>query len=749
MLAMISRSFKFVTLIVASCVMISCGGGGGGGSTTVNPTPTTIPVPKSVPLSANLWSNCAIDNNGGVQCWGYNSFGQSGNGSTSLSSIPAQVTGLVRDTAAVAVGLNHACALGKSNQVKCWGYNRYGQLGNQSTIVSLVPVDVIGLPADIIAIGAGGAHNCALSNDGSVFCWGANNFGQIGDGTSTDTSTPNKVAGLAANAIAIGVGADHSCALLVTGNIQCWGDNSTGQLGDNQVSGVQSLKPVSVAGLTNKAISIAASYTDTCAITTTGSTECWGTGGVNQATAVTGLKGSSVIVAAGSNHRCMVNSTGNLQCMGANSTGQLGDGSLNASTNPVDVVDLSGKIIAVAVGQDHSCALNDTGILKCWGSDQFGQVGWKSVNTSRPIAVPGILSGVSKFSSGYMHDCAVLESGAAYCWGDNAYGQLGNGSTTNINHAVPVFDTVGGFKTIAASPQHTCAVSKAGGAVCWGDNSSGQLGNSGVVNSDVPVNVTGLSSGVQSVAVGAMHSCALNQTGGVMCWGLNSLGQLGNSSNSSTTQPVSVTSISNGVSAVSAGYDHTCALTSAGGVKCWGSNQNGQLGNTSVKIYSNQPVDVTGLTSGVVAIATNQYYSCAVTNTGAAKCWGANYAGQLGNNSTTASGTPVDVFGMSSGVTDIATGQAHACVHTDTGNVECWGRNTWGQLGNGKFTDSSIPVTVNGLTGSILSVTAGGNYSCAQDGNHIIQCWGSRIGDYDVPTTNAVAPMRGDIWLMP
>jgi len=196
------------------------------------------------------------------------------------------------------------------------------------------------------------------------------------------------------------------------------------------------------------------------------------------------------------------------------------------------------------------------------------------------------------------------------------------------------------------------------------------------------------------IAAGDYHTCALTTTGGVKCWGDNFSGQLGDGTTTKRVTPVDVSGLTSGVSAIAAGASHTCALTTTGGVKCWGNNSAGQLGDGTAPTNSSTPVDVSGLTSGVSAIAAGGFHTCALTTTGGVKCWGYNKFGQLGDGTKTARFTPVDVSGLTSGVSAIAAGVSHTCALTTTGGVKCWGDNFFGQLGNGLVTARTTPVDV-------------------------------------------------------
>ena len=259
---------------------------------------------------------------------------------------------------------------------------------------------------------------------------------------------------------------------------------------------------------------------------------------------------------------------------------------------------------------------------------------------------------------------------------------------------------------IAVGDFHTCALNSAGGVQCWGYNFYGQLGD-GTNTSPrlLPVDVSGLTSGVKAIsAAGGHHSCALTDGGAVWCWGFNGNGELGDGSVSSyAASPVEVSGLTSGVTAISAGGDnpaagHACAVTSAGGLKCWGFNGHGELGDGSTTNRST-PVDVTGLTSGVVAVAAGRDHTCALTSGGAVKCWGNNSKGQIGDGTSGNQRlTPVAVSGLASGVASISAGDYVTCVVTTAGGAKCWGENGDGQIGDGTQLERHTPVNVSGLT---------------------------------------------------
>jgi len=269
---------------------------------------------------------------------------------------------------------------------------------------------------------------------------------------------------------------------------------------------------------------------------------------------------------------------------------------------------------------------------------------------------------------------------------------LGDGTMISRNYPVDIYShwLASGVSAISAGGYHTCALTASGGVKCWGYNFSGQLGNG--ANADGgPVDVSGLSSGVSAISVGMWHTCALTTSGGVKCWGDNWAGELGNGTNSNSNVPVPVSGLSSGVSAISAGWFHTCALTTSGGVKCWGDNTSGGLGDGTT-VNSNIPVNVSGLSSGVSAVSTGGYnHTCALTTSGGVKCWGDSYFAELGSK------VPLDVSGLTSGISAISIGFSTDCVLTTTGGLKCWGWNNYGQLGDGTTANGNVPVPVSGF----------------------------------------------------
>ncbi len=360
-------------------------------------------------------------------------------------------------------------------------------------------------------------------------------------------------------------------------------------------------------------------------------------------TAATSLTDAAA-VAAGSSHTCALTTAGGVKCWGSNLLGAVGDGTKTNRTMPVDVVGLGSGVAAIAAGDAHTCVLTTAGGVKCWGLNYNGQLG-DGTTTIRhtPVDVVGLTNGVSAISAGDLHTCAVTTAGEVKCWGFNGFGQLGNGMTTNVSIPVDVIGLGSAVASIAVGGNHTCALTTAGGVKCWGSNAYGQLGDGTTTSQSTPVDVVGLTSGIAAVAAGDKHTCTITTAGGAKCWGRNAYGQLGDGTTTSRSTPVDVSGLASGVAAINPGLAHTCALTTAGGAKCWGRNSDAQLGD-GTNIDRITPAGVSGLAAGVAAIDAASRHSCAMTTTGGFKCWGFNGAGQLGDGTTTSRSTPVDVL---------------------------------------------------------------------------------------------------------
>lgn len=604
-------------------------------------------------------------------------------------------------------GAGSTCILREDGTARCWGLNGDGQLGNGSTTNSSTPVQPAGLAAlkDIStggfpaiggSVGSSG-HSCAVQANGTVRCWGKNGRGELGDGTTNPRLLPVLVSGIS-NARMVAAGGQHTCALLAGGTVSCWGDNQFDQLGSGTTAQFSST-PVAISGLT-AAVAISAGGAHTCALLANSTVKCWGLSANGQLGGVFDQFGLVLVL----------------------------DG---VTEEPVT------GFIAVTAGNGHSCGLRFDGSVWCWGPDD--RVGRSSGRLAAPVAN---LSDAVAISAGGFHSCAVRVTGTAVCWGSNTFGQIGDGTSGN-SRLLPVAVTglINATK-IAAGGRHTCAMDAIETFRCWGENASFQLGNE-FGNSAFPILVSGLSGSITARAIspGGFHSCAIRANGTGSCWGENDEGQVGDGSGVDRFVPTAVSGLTSQVG-IAAGLAHSCSLRVDSTVRCWGSNDSGQLGNGSTTDRF-APVQVSGI--NVVAVTAGGSHSCALRTGGTVHCWGSNENGQLGDGKFVDRTTPIQVSGLNDAIA-IAAGGAHTCALRATGTVECWGDNTFGQIGDATNIDRPNPTPVAGLT-SVIAIAAGGSHSCAVRSTGTVRCWGrnlsGQLGDGTTQDRNSVVVVSG------
>jgi alpha-tubulin suppressor-like RCC1 family protein len=516
-----------------------------GDGTTVNAlsSVSAIGITAATQVSTGGNHTCARLSTGELRCWGGGLSGQLGGSSfTGGSLIPIAVSGIA-NAARVSAGTDHSCALLNDGSVKCWGGAAVGQLGLGSLNVNQnTPQPVPGL-TDVVMISTGQFFTCAVVAVGTPLCWGINRDAQLGVGANANSGGPVTVFELS-SAGSVAAGRGHACASqTVSGAVFCWGANDSGQLSDGTTR--DSTIPVAAVGLA-PVTSLSAGRAHTCARMGDLSVRCWGNDGNGQLGngsgigSVVGITNAS-IVAAGDFHSCASLADGTVKCWGDNFTGQLGNGTTTGASAPVVVSGVS-TATDVSAGGEHSCSRLSTGAVVCWGRNTSGQIGDGTSGTDRllPVFVSGI-SNAASVAAGSSHSCARLTTGSIQCWGSGANGQLGNGSFSSS--LIPV--TVTGISTatsVSAGDRHACARLSNSTVKCWGDNNSGQLGDdTTALNSNVPVTVQGITNAT-SVSAGTGFSCARLSTGAVKCWGSNAGGRLGDglgALNSFVPQPVS------------------------------------------------------------------------------------------------------------------------------------------------------------------------------------------------------------------
>lgn len=675
----------------------------------------------------------------------------------------------------VAAGQSHACALKTDGTVYCWGQGVNGQLGesNSTSFIRQSPIQVAdvggsGYLTNVYQIVSGQSHTCALKKDGTVYCWGANASGQLGDNTTSTRYIPVQVKGVGGTGVLSGVsqiaaGFEHTCAVKTDGTMFCWGNSANGQLGDNfnaQRSVPVQVKGLNGVGLLSGVSSIAAGFRHTCAAKTDGSLYCWGQNSVGQLgdgsttdhfapVLVFNLGGLTNVssVSTGQYHTCAVKTDGSAYCWGQGANGRLGLGDATQRLTPVQVVGIGGSgtlsnVSQIIAGYAHTCALKTDGSMYCWGYNVYGQLGDNTTSQRlTPVQVTGVggsgtLSNVTWISNNESYTCALKNDGAVYCWGYNFYSQLGDGGTTHRSTPVQVLNvavvsTVSNAASVGPGMSFSCFSKSDGTVYCGGVNVSGKIGDNvasgaSTITRYAPVQVKGVGgvgvlTGITQVRSGESFACALKNDGTVYCWGLGSSGQLGENSTTTRYAPVQVkdvggTGVLSGVTAIATGYMHACAIKTDAALYCWGANAFGQLGDSSAT-DRRVPIQVkdaagTGTLSNVVSVSAGYLHTCAARNDGSMYCWGYNGFGQLGDNTVSNRSLPVQVKGIGgtgllSGISSVASGYRFSCGASSSGSMYCWGENGSGQLGDGTVTQRSAPVQVLGVggTGTLSNVS--------------------------------------------
>ncbi|MDB4819411.1 hypothetical protein OAH59_03035 [Euryarchaeota archaeon] len=419
-------------------------------------------------LTAGDYHNCYLDEEDAIYCWGRNNFGQLGDGTNIDSPYPVKVIIPNGSTAtSLTAGHAHTCAILDNESLYCWGRNHVGQLGDGTTLARNIPV-LVNLPSErtAISVSSEGWHGCAILDNSSLYCWGNNNYGQLGDNTNcryddysngcngnSGKSTPVHVANLPIDRLAVSVitGNLHTCAILDNASLYCWGNNDNGQLGDGT------------------GISTCNIQTGICSL---------------EAVAVSLPSGHSVIsIDAGGYFNCIILDNGSLHCWGSNQEGQLGQGSISVSVlSPIEVSLPSGRLaISVSAGHYHTCIVLSDYELYCFGKNDWGALGDGSyIGRTSPVRV-SLPSGsnTTYVSAGEIHTCAEVDNNSIYCWGMNTYYQIGDGTTShrNIPVAVSLTDTDddGFFDEYDSFPQNSTE---------WEDYDNDGIGNNADLDDD-------------------------------------------------------------------------------------------------------------------------------------------------------------------------------------------------------------------------------------------------------------------------
>jgi len=660
--------------------------------------------------------------------------------------------------------------------VVTWGRNLYGQLGlNINSPYITTPTD---LPSftNVTKVSGGysaaGSFSAALKNDGTVWTWGNNDYGQLGDGTFGTRTLPQQVPSLS-GIMDVTASAYNVIALKNDGTVWVWGGNAGNQLGDG--SAVTRTSPIMNVGIPSGITKISnngprASHTLAIASDTT--VWAWGTNGAGQLgtnnitastipihvvdTGGTGNISNVIEVATSQYNSLALKGDNTVWAWGTGTSGQLGNNASANSYNPVQVqvsggAALSG-IIAIASGTNFNIALKNDGTVWAWGLGTSGQLGDNTlVSKNYAIQVTsteagGFLTDVAKISAGDAYVAAIKNDGTIWIWGGNAGYQLGDGTTTTRKQPVQLAGITDALQ-VAAEYDHTLLTTTSNTVRAWGSTIYGQLGIE-EINKNLPAAVYGFeTTDVLDVSAGTSHTLLVRASDNTV-WsaGLNTTNQLGDNTAIQRNTFVQVHGYNDvgyltDVTNVSASSAHSLALKNDGTVWAWGSGANGRLGDNTI-ITKDTPVQVvgtggTGTLQNIIAITTGQDSSYALKNDGTVWAWGLGGNGQLGNNGTGNLASPVQVKALAGtqDLTDVkaissANGASHALALKNDGTVWAWGLNTYGQLGDGTITQRNSAVQVLNLT-NVIAISAGGYHSLALKNDGTVWAWGAN-GSYQL-----------------
>ena len=716
---------------------------------------------RIVKVSNGSYHSFGLTSDGRIYAWGRNTSGELGIGATlARSNVPIAVktTGTPMDGKVVKqvegggrYEGSHSIALASDGTVYTWGLNQYGQLGNNTTTNSRSPiaVQVAGTPLagkTIVQIAAGADHSLALDSDGALYAWGSNAYGQLGNGTMTNSSVPVavKIAGtpLAGKTIVqIAAGANHNMVLTSDGAVYTWGWNYHGQLGNNTKTNSNTIVAVQ--------------------------------------TISTPIAGKKIVkIAAGQGHSLALTDDGMVYAWGRNDTGQLGNNATTDAMLPVAVTvtgtPMSNKtIVEIASGARHSLAIDSSGKVYAWGHNGSGQLGNNStVNALTPVAVqaPADKNIIQVSGSGWLgaSSSALTSNGAVYSWGRGFDGQLGDG--TNNDSSVPVITTINLVDTpstpthVMAKPGDTTAIiSWQAPIVSGGQNITGYVLQYQAVGASSWTTINVAAAATSHTITGLTN----DQTYRIRLAAKTTAGT-GDFSNVVLVTPHAkpvITNISPAIGPVAGGQNvtitgtnfmpkgkkivqtansngYSLALSADGTVYTWGRNEYGQLGNGVTA--TNSPVPVAVKTAGtpmegktIVQISAKVWYALALASDGTVYSWGFNSWGQLGNGTSgTANNASAPVAVKTAGtpmegktIVQVAAGATHSLALATDGTIYAWGKNEYGQLGNDSTTNSPVPVAVktagtpmDGKT--IIQIHAGYEHSLALASDGTVYAWG-------------------------
>ncbi|GAB6096776.1 hypothetical protein JCM14469_30290 [Desulfatiferula olefinivorans] len=622
-------------------------------------------------ISAGESHTVAIKTDGSLYAWGNNYYAQFGDGTWhNTSNVPIRI-GTDTDWESVSAGYHHTVAIKTDGSLYAWGANNVGQLGDGTDLEKHAPIQ-IGMDTDWASVSAGNDYTMAIKSDGTLYAWGLNSYGQLGDGTTISRYNPTRI-GNDSDWFFASIRDSVSIAIKNDGSLYAWGYNKYCQLGDGTSGDKHS--PTRIGTDTDwRMASIGKNFV--AAIKIDGSLYAWGDNHLGQLGDGTfqfksvptqiGQDNDWSYISLGFYHAVGLKSDGTVYSWGYNSSGQLGNNTTINRNTPAEI-DLNANWVSVSAGAFHSVGITNDGSIYSWGGNEYGQLGDSNTGNKDGLTLITADKKWMSVSTGYGYTLAVDENGCLYSWGLNENSQLGDGST--IGKKIPT--RIGSdcdWAFISAGWYHAVAIKADGSMYSWGDNSFGQLGDGTSIDKNVPTLID-RNSHWTHVSAGSDFTLAVKSDGSLYAWGHNCFGQLGDGTTDDKLTPTQIGSETDWLS-VSGGGTHSIGVRSDGSIYAWGGNDNGQLGNGTTE-NSILPIRI-GTDNDWSFISSGSDFTVAIKSENSLYAWGNNYSGQLGG----LIGTIVDIptcLGEDSNWRSLSTGYYHTAAIKTDGSLYVWG----------------------------------------------------------------------------
>ena len=693
------------------------------GGTTWADTSTAEPEDLYT-ISAGGQHTAAIKTDGTLWTWGQGTYGQLGTNDVTSKFTPVTTFAGGTNWKQVSSGRFHCAAIKTDGTLWTWGLGNFGQLGDHTATNKSTPVTTFAGGTDWKQVSSGGYHCAAIKTDGTLWTWGSGTSGQLGGNITTYTFTPVTTFAGGTNWKQVSSGNRHCAAIKTDGTLWTWGQGSGGQLGDNTATD-KSTPVTTFAGGTNWK-QVSSGYRYCAAIKTDGTLWTWGLGtdgqlGTNtttsKSTPVTTFAGGTnwKQVSGGFSHCAAIKTDGTLWTWGNVTNGQLGDNTAITKFTPVTTFAGGTNWKQVSAGLSHTAALLDDGVDKqlfLFGRNSSGQLG-SSPSNFTPDQVEGNHTNWKQVSSGYRYCAAIKTDGTLWTWGLGTDGQLGTNTTTSKSTPVTTFAGGTNWKQVSSGNSHTAAIKTDGTLWTWGLGTSGQLGDNTTTNKSTPVTTFAGGTNWKQVSSGNSHTVALLDDGVDKQLFLFGSNNFGQlGSTPPNFTPDQVEGNHTNWKQVSAGFRNCAAIKTDGTLWTWGIGTQGQLGDNTVTTKSTPVTTFSGGTNWK-QVGAGGYHCAAIKTDGTLWTWGQGINAQLGDNTVITKLTPVTTFAGGTNWKQVGAGYRFCAAIKTDGTLWTWGRGDSGQLGDNTTTNKSTPVTTFAGGTNWKQVSSGSNHCAA------------------------------------